>query len=49
MCMSLFQSGYSLAHDAAGGGNVQLLDWLVAKYKLDVHEWNEASLSACVT
>ena len=42
-CTNL-QSGYTLLHDAACGGSVELLKWLVEEKGLDVQEWNKVFL-----
>ena len=38
------QSGCTLLHDAACGGSVELLKWLVEEKGLDVQEWNKVFL-----
>ena len=45
-CTNL-QSGYTLLHDAACGGSVELLKWLVEEKGLDVQEWNKVFCSPC--
>ena len=35
------QFGSTLLHDAACGGSVELVQWLVEEKGLNVHEWNK--------
>ena len=42
-CTNL-QSACTLLHDAACGGSVELLKWLVEEKGLDVQEWNKVFL-----
>ena len=35
------QSGCTLLHDAACGGSVELVKWLVEEKGLNVQEWNK--------
>ena len=33
------QAGKPLLHMAARGGNIELVDWLIAEHGFDVHQW----------
>ena len=44
ICINL-QFDSTLLHDAACGGNVELVKWLVEEKGFDVQEWNEVLCS----
>ena len=42
------QFGCTLLHDAACGGSVELVKWLVEEKGLDVQEWNKVLCSTSI-